>query len=181
MHTYSNLNPSPKGGAILILICRIDLEELKDSGKEFPWINPDSCPCCGGYRLWGHGFVLRYFHGYTAGLWLKRYRCPDCHTVHTLRPEKYSLGFQYPWKEIQSSLEQKLKGLTFRIELSRQCQQYWMKALLFQQKRVSNWPGPIEFPLNQKQVTFRLNYREIPYRVAPPYLPFAVTVRPLRI
>lgn len=165
----------------MILIYRIDLEELQASGKDFPWKKPNSCPSCGGVRFWGHGFVLRYFHKYTAGMWLKRYRCPDCRAVHTVRPEEYSPGFQYPWKEIQSSLEQKLRGLKYRKDLSRQCQQYWMKAFQFQRTRFSNWPVTSSIPNSQKQVTFRLNYHEKLYATEPPSLPFAVTVRPLRI
>lgn len=149
-------------------------------GKEFPWEKPKSCPECGSLRLWGHGYVIRYFQNIASGLWLKRYRCPDCHAVHTLRPFDYSPGFQYSWQIIQLSISHKIEGFPFLKQISRQCQQYWHKAWQFQQKRALNSPSYICLPNSQKEVTFRLNYHAIPWTGDPPYLPFAVTVKPYR-
>jgi hypothetical protein len=84
------------------------LEKLQELGKQFCWKKPDSCPECGSMRLWGHGFVLRQFVGFAQGLWMKRYRCPDCHAVHTCRPEQFLPGMQYPIQTQKSSLEAKL-------------------------------------------------------------------------
>jgi hypothetical protein len=123
----------------LLLIIRIVLEEVQALGKEFSWEKPENCPSCHGIRLWGHGFVLRYFFGFPQGLWLKRYRCPDCRAVHTARPAEYSPGFYYPWITIQASLDQKLKGGIYQKDITRQCQQYWQKArgiVLFHRARI---------------------------------------------
>jgi len=156
------------------------MEKLQVLGKEFPWEKPKYCPVCGSRRLWGHGFVIRYFQDIATGLWIKRYRCPDCHAVHTLRPFDYSPGFQYPWPIIQHSIYLKSKGFRFLQRVSRQCQQYWFKAWQFQQRRVGNFSSSARLPGSQKEVTFRLNYHEIPWTGDPPYLPFAVTVKPRR-
>ena len=75
------LKITPEGEKTL-LMCRIDLEKIQGLGKQFPWKNPKNCPCCSASRLWGHGYVLRYFVGVALGLWMKRWRCPDCGAVH---------------------------------------------------------------------------------------------------
>ena len=41
-------------------------------------------------------YTLRYFQEYVAGLWIKRWRCPDCGAVHTARPADFIPGMQYP-------------------------------------------------------------------------------------
>ena len=165
----------------MILYCRIDLKELQASEKKYFWKKPFRCPACYGNRLWGHGFVTRYFHGYTNGFWIKRYRCPDCGAVHTARPVEYPLGFQYPWKEIRESVKQKTNDFKFLSHIPRQNQQYWYKTWKFQMQRNSNWLVPDPVSISRKNVTFRLNYREIPHDPRIPHLLFAVTVRPLRI
>ena len=177
---YKLLNPKPPEGGTLILIIRLCMEKLQVLGKDFPWEKPERCPECGSIGLWGHGYVLRYFHEIVTGLWIKRYRCPDCHAVHTLRPFDYSPGFQYSWTTIQNSIQEKKNGSNFLKTVSRQCQQYWFKAYRFQQKRQRNFTVSYDIPSSQKDVTFRINYHEIPCTEDPPYLPFAVTVKPSR-
>jgi hypothetical protein len=39
--------------------------------------------------MWGHGYVSRYFTEITASVYLKRFRCPSCGAVATVRPEGY--------------------------------------------------------------------------------------------
>jgi hypothetical protein len=97
------LKPHPQRGQITLLICRIVLEKLQALGKQFHWKKPECCPECGSIRLWGHGFVLRQFVGFAQGLWMKRYRCPDCHAVHTCRPKQIPARDAIPYSnsEIQ--------------------------------------------------------------------------------
>lgn len=170
----------PKGRKILLLLFRIDLQKIQELGKKYSWKKPKKCPSCGSVRLWGHGFVFRYFYEYITGIWMKRWRCPDCGAVHTARPCEYPAGFQYPNKIINRSLMAKLKGNSFVPDIPRQNQQYWMGALKFQSRRMENWLRLPEYFMTfiksgQKQITFRLKYRNIPYGSDPPYLPFAVT------
>ena len=180
MTTCSKFRNPPKGGKTLLLFLRIDLQKIQELGKKFSWEKPNICPSCKSVRLWGHGYVLRYFYGYVFGIWMKRWRCPDCGAVHTVRPCEFPVGFQYPNKIINRSLLIKLEGHPFVLDIPRQNQQYWMRALKFQCSQLENWLCPLEyfktFILNgQKQITFRLKYRKIYHTSDPPYLPFAVT------
>lgn len=176
------LKLSPKGKKSL-LICRIDLQKVKELGKIFLWKNPGSCPSCGGNRLWGHGFALRYFFGFATGLWMKRWRCPDCGAVHTARPESYIPGMQYPQAIQQVSLEAKLSGRSFIKTISRQIQQYWWKTFVSRSRESANWTQlPIFYQKSleagQLPVTKKRIYRASWPTVVAPYLPFAVTVKP---
>ena len=121
---------------LLILHFVIELKLLILLGKDYPWPRPDVCPCCGGQRLWGHGYTPRYFDGYAGLVWLKRYRCVDCHSVHTLRPKNH-------WRRFQAATATILKSLRIKIlenrwidddGLSRQRQQYWLRGLRTQLK-----------------------------------------------
>jgi hypothetical protein len=53
------------------------IKEIFSLGRRYPWRKPEHCPCCGGRRVWGHGYVLAFFDGFTEGLGLRRYRCPE--------------------------------------------------------------------------------------------------------
>jgi len=167
-----------------ILICRIDLEKIQEFGKEFAWKNPGSCPHCRGRRLWGHGYVMRYFFGYALGLWIKRWRCPDCGSVHTARPEGFLPGVQYPQGIQINSLQEKLKGKNFLKTISRQVQQHWRKTFLIRSRELSNWADPREFftdalSSGQIPVTKRRIYSARWPTAQEPYLSFALTIKPL--
>ena len=73
----------------MLIHVSVDLGELFRLGKKYPWVRPVHCPKCCGIRLWSHGFVTRYFDDFEHAVWIKRYRCPDCSSVHTLRPSGY--------------------------------------------------------------------------------------------
>ena len=180
MTTCPKFRKPPKRRNTLLLLFRIDLQNIQELGKEYPWEKPKICPSCKSMRLWGHGFVLRYFYNYVYGIWMKRWRCPDCGAVHTAKPCEYTPGFQYPKKIINRSLLIKLGGNPFPSDIPRQNQQYWMKALKFQSRQLENWLSLLKYFMTfiksgQKQITFRLKYRRIYHDSDPPYLPFAVT------
>jgi hypothetical protein len=127
----------------LILYFSINVKSLFESGKKYPWEKPEKCPACKGTKIWGHGFVLRYFHEYIEGLWIKRYRCPDCKTVHTARPDLYFSRFQYKIQDIKQSLLQKLSSNGKWIKsLAYQTQQYWLAGLKIQSSRQTNTKFP---------------------------------------
>lgn len=71
------------------MICpvAVQLKDIFELGKAYPWELPATCPRCGHYRVWGHGFVSRYFQGFPTSLYLKCGRCPECGCVVTLRPD----------------------------------------------------------------------------------------------
>jgi len=126
----------------LILHFEADVKRLVEKGRDFPWPRPEQCPRCEGQRLWGHGYVRRYFEGFSEGIWIKRYRCPDCRAVHTLRPECFYKGFYYSIVTILVSLLNRIVHSRWLKCLSRQAQQYWFKGLRFQASRYSNCKEP---------------------------------------
>lgn len=73
----------------MIWFVAVDLKQIQHSGKKFPWPRPPCCPSCRHWRIWGHGYALRYFDGFSESLPMKCYRCPHCGCVLTARPEGY--------------------------------------------------------------------------------------------
>ena len=131
--------------------------------------------------MWGHGYVLRYFIILQSGIWLKRYRCPDCGAVHTCRPIQYFRGFWHSWRIILHSLISKIRtNRWLREGASRQAQQYWWKGFRLQTGRKNNGPytpkalltllGAHTFP-----ATHSLDYFEIKRVQTMTYPIFAVT------
>jgi len=126
----------------VVLHVSIDVKQLYELGKEYPWPRPKRCYSCQSSRIWGHGYVQRYFEGYIRPFWIKRYRCPDCRTVYTLRPDLFCMRFRYPLRIILYSLITKILCLRFIPSIPRQNQQYWYKGLIFQASRTHNVPSP---------------------------------------
>jgi len=140
--------PSTKSDS-LILHFEVDVKRLVEEGKDFCWPRPERCPRCEGRRLWGHGYVQRYFEGWSEGIWVKRYRCPDCGAVHTLRPETFYKGFYYSILTILLSLLSRIIHNRWLKCLSRQVQQYWWKGLRRQASRFHNVKVPDSLTLVQ--------------------------------
>lgn len=107
-------------------------------GKKYPWPWPERCLACKSSRVWGHGYVRRYFEGFAPPLWVKRLRCPDCRTVYALRPDLFYRGFRYRVLTILSSLSSRITDLRWLLSVPRQNQQYWFKGLCIQAQRLRN-------------------------------------------
>lgn len=118
----------------MVLPTSASLAEIISQGKLYPWLRPQRCPRCSGVRLWGHGYVHRYFDGYPDRVWVKRWRCPDCGAVHTCRPASHWRRFLAPITVIVGSLLEKLAGLHWLQGESRQRQQYWYRGYLIQSR-----------------------------------------------
>jgi hypothetical protein len=114
-----------------LLLLRVDVcvKEIFERGKLFPWPRPPDCPRCHG-RIWGHGFVEAYFDGFAQALFLRRYRCPDCHLVLRLRPRDYWPRFQASMAAILTSLTHRLTFHRWPSFLSRQRQGHWLRSLI---------------------------------------------------
>ena len=123
----------------MILYCDLDVKLLEQTGKKYPWPRPPWCPWCKSPRLRGHGYVRRYFDDFAQALCLKRYRCPDCGAVHTLRPQLYDRRFQVMWFTIFLSLLKKITLGCWLSGLSRQRQQYWWRGLKKYASRKQNF------------------------------------------
>lgn len=137
MRSVSRLSPAY---TLLILYFSCDVKQLYDLGRQYPWKKPDHCPCCRNNRLWGHGFVLRYLEPFAKAFWIRRYRCPDCGAVHTMRPDSYLEGLRYPLTVILWSLFIRACSDRWAHGLAYQIQQAWWRALLLSASVTANCP-----------------------------------------
>ena len=113
----------------MILSVRVKLKKIDEQGRNFLWQRPCDCPRCRSTRIWGHGFVLAYFDGFSFGLWLRRYRCPNCNCIIRMKPEGYFPRFQAPIHTVFDCLNQRLANGKWKRELSLSRQRHWLAAL----------------------------------------------------
>jgi hypothetical protein len=117
---------------LLSLFFWMSVKEIFRLGINFPFPRPERClkDGCGG-RVWGHGFVERYFDGFGKALFLRRWRCPDCGTIYTIRPHGFWSRHHAPIQTVCRSLCHRLRHGTWdrSLGLSRQRQNHWFQAL----------------------------------------------------
>lgn len=114
----------------MIIPYSINLKELFEMGRDYPWKKPSKCAQCGCCRIWGHGFVFAFFDYFDEALLLKRYRCPDCRAVFRCRPSGYFSRFQVSIDTIRRSIESKSQKKRWFPGISRTRQRHWYRALL---------------------------------------------------
>ncbi len=113
----------------MIIECNVSIKEILEKGKAFPWIKLEECPCCADTVLWGHGFVLCYFSFISSGIYLKRYRCPNCKSVIKLKPAGFFNNFRTPVKLIKKCLKNRINKKKIINSTSRSLQDYWLRNL----------------------------------------------------
>ncbi len=113
----------------MILPVRAKLNEIFEQGRDFHWTRPKRCPRCGSARLWGHGYVVAYFDGFSQELWLRRFRCPDCNCVIRMKPKGYFPRFQASIHAIRSCLLRRLSAGRWCAGISKSRQRHWLLAL----------------------------------------------------
>ena len=160
----------------MIAYLSVDLKRLRSLGKDYPWLRPGCCPRCRSQTVWGHGYVDRYFEGEECFLPMKRWRCPDCGAVITMRPAGYWRRFLAPLETILESLRRKAETDRWTAEASRQRQQYWWRGF----QRQSHFEGePVSLAVLLTKcviaATHSLTYREIRSVRHLPNLTLAVT------
>ena len=106
----------------------VDLSQLSKDGKDFKWDIPIFCTCC-GHKLWGHGYVGRYFDGFTEKLWLKKLRCPNCRKIITLMPSGYLKYYQSSFFKIYLTIYHRLKAHRWPSWMNRQRGCHWLNKL----------------------------------------------------
>jgi hypothetical protein len=92
--------------------------------------------------LWGHGFVERYFEGFSSALWIKRFKCFDCLSVHTCRPDGYCKGIRFAAEVVWICLFSKIEKGRWLSCVGRQNQQYWYRCLRKCSSRQANVINP---------------------------------------
>lgn len=123
---------------LMLIYTSVDLNELFRLGKKYPWIKPSHCPKCCGIRVWSHGYAHRLFDGYYQPLFVKRYRCPDCISVHTCRPETHQKFVQAPRLFVFFSLLLKITLNSCLPILCHSRQRHWLRNFKHQSCRQSN-------------------------------------------
>jgi hypothetical protein len=120
----------PRNLKVMIYFVSVLLKDIFALGKEYPWERPRVCPRCGHYRLWGHGYVQRFFRGYSSCLYLKCYRCPACSCVLTLRPDSHFPRIRTSRKEVRDHIAcRQNEGHWPRSDLARSNLKYWWRNL----------------------------------------------------
>jgi hypothetical protein len=111
----------------------VSVKEIFRLGRKFPFLRPRSClrVGCGSTRIWSHGFVGRYFDECDSPVELRRWRCPDCGAVYTMRPFGYWPRHHAPIRIILKSLCHRiLRGFWDKANgLTRERQGHWLRAL----------------------------------------------------
>jgi len=75
---------------------------------------------------------------------MKRWRCPDCGAVHTVRPHTHWRRFLAPWWLIVAGLVQKVVHGRWLSLAGRQRQQYWRVGYLKQRQASGGLAGVME-------------------------------------
>lgn len=125
----------------MIQFVAVILKEIFNQGRKFSWKRPSKCPRCSSVKLWGHGFVPALFDGFSTPLFLKRYRCPDCSCIITMRPESHFTRFQASQATIRSALEHRITHGRWPPDLIPGRMRHWMANLHRQIKAYlpQNW------------------------------------------
>jgi len=110
----------------------VKLKEIFDQGRNFPWERPSKCPKCSRWKVWGHGFILALFDGFSTPLWLKRYRCPDCKCIIQMRPASHFSRFQASRQIIRSALEERITHGKWVHGLCPSRMRHWLRNLRLQ-------------------------------------------------
>jgi len=113
----------------MIVSVSVNLKEIEEKGRDYPWWKPERCLRCRESHLWGHGFVEGLFDGYDSGLFLRRYRCPLCRCVIKLRPRGYFNRFQASKEAIRFHVITRLTTGKWPQSDSSARWRHWLRAL----------------------------------------------------
>ncbi len=113
----------------MTLPTNLKLTEIEASGKQFEWIRPAMCSRCES-KVWGHGYVQRFFNQIKDFIFLKRWRCPVCKIVITCRPIEYWRRYQESIDLIFEALKYRTKNLTWPPSTTRQRGGHWLNKLI---------------------------------------------------
>jgi hypothetical protein len=107
---------------IIVIYFKANIKKILKQGKDYHWPVITVCPVCDTESLVSHGFVKRYFLPYSKPIYMKRFRCTHCRSVHTLRPD--------PIYIIRQSIRLYISSKKQLPDIPRQRQTYWFKGFL---------------------------------------------------
>lgn len=118
----------PSKNNFMIVAVAATIHEITELGENFKWpvLDCERCSC----RLWGHGFVGRYFEGVANLVRIKRLICPECGVVIVFRPKGFWPRFRSSIDDIYSALKRRLSSGFWPNEFKRQRGWYWLKKLM---------------------------------------------------
>lgn len=118
----------PSKNNFMIVAVAATIHEISEMGECFKWpvLSCEKCSC----RLWGHGFVGRYFDGVADLVRIKRLICPDCGMVVSFRPMAFWPRFRSSIEEIYIALMRRLGSGFWPIGFKRQRGWYWLKKFM---------------------------------------------------
>ena len=134
---------APKEFIWMIHFVDVSLKDIFQMGREYPWERPDKCPCCGNWKVWGHGFVSAFFHGFCSAIWLKRYRCPSCGCIIRMRPASHFTRFQSSRHTIRSNLLHRINTGRWPKDSCKPRQRHWLKNLKRQMMAWLDWKADL--------------------------------------
>ena len=114
--------------AFVRIITEANIADVAAQGREFNWNRPD-CPT-GCLKVWGHGFVSRAIEGFAGLLYLKRWRCPTCHTVFIMVPADLWANFRSEASTIFETLVTRFLTRQWPANMPRQRAGHWMRRLI---------------------------------------------------
>lgn len=109
---------------------QVDMEMLSQLGKEYEWERPPCCLKCHSTRVWGHGFVRRFFEGFAEALLFWRIRCEDCRCVMQVKPLGFLKWLQTPLQMILDALDTKIETTRWPTWCPRQRGGHWLRRLV---------------------------------------------------
>lgn len=112
----------------MILFTDVSISEINKKGKKYNWRRP-KCKKCNA-KVWGHGFVTRYFNSVRSFLWIKRWRCSCCGTIYICRPREYWSRYQEKASNIFKALIYRVTHLKWPPWISRQRGGHWLMKLI---------------------------------------------------
>lgn len=142
----------------------VQLEDLAQQGKNFNWKRP-VCRC-GNEKPWKHGFVSRYFDGFSDSLICRTFRCSRCSTVITTRPSSHFERVQVAIAVVLSILAERLRTGFWPGDVARQRALPWLKSLMTRAKFEGS--KPLEL-LREIESTHHPNLRMGPYSQNPSF------------
>ena len=105
------------------------LKDVLDKGHNFQWPKPSCCPRCQHYKVWGHGFVERFFDCFSSSLSIKRFRCNNFGCVICCRPASHFGRIQSSSKSIKDRLAHRITQGRWPPGIATPRQRHWLVNL----------------------------------------------------